>query len=171
MKAFSFLPQGCSLPKYSEVHKLSLRWSSSANRVRQSLGKWLCNQPLLTPFCSRSHFPQQWLLPSTPTHTVCVFVNALQSNAVLTWLNLTSYRFSVSPVFLCILPETEDSWESTDHLLHANSVSVPYVSLLPSLTVLSSTYGAIVTHMQKWIFHTNFFMLLARMPFYFFNKT
>lgn len=50
-------PQGRSLPKCSAVDKLSLKWSSSANRVRQSLGKWLCNQPLLTPFnsCSHSH--------------------------------------------------------------------------------------------------------------------
>lgn len=33
----------------SVVDKLSLKLSSSANRARQSLGKWLCNQPPLTP--------------------------------------------------------------------------------------------------------------------------
>lgn len=48
-------PQGRSLPKCSAVDKLSLKWNSSANRARQSLGNWLCNQPLLTPFPSGSH--------------------------------------------------------------------------------------------------------------------
>lgn len=48
------LPQGRSFPECSEVEKLSLKLSSSANGARQSLGKWLCNQPPLTPFPSLS---------------------------------------------------------------------------------------------------------------------
>lgn len=48
-------PQGCSLPKCSEADKLSLKRNSSANRARQSLGEWLCNQPALAPFSSSSH--------------------------------------------------------------------------------------------------------------------
>lgn len=59
-------PQGRSLPKCSAVDKLSLKWNSSANRARQSLGKWLCNQPLLTPFLSRSH-SHTLSLPVIPT--------------------------------------------------------------------------------------------------------
>lgn len=42
--------QGRSLPECSAVDKLSFKWSSTANRARQNLRKWLCNQPLLTPF-------------------------------------------------------------------------------------------------------------------------
>lgn len=48
-------PQGCSLPKCSVADKLSLKWTSSPNRPRQSLGKWPCNQQLLTPYPSPPH--------------------------------------------------------------------------------------------------------------------